>query len=100
MSLPSCPKCNASYTYEDGHLFVCPMCFHEWTAERQRAAEESSIIHDANGNELNTGDDVTLIRDLKLGKDTLKRAQKPGTSVFWTRRLMAMISTAGSMALV
>lgn len=76
MSLPSCPKCNASYTYEDGHLFVCPMCFHEWTAESQRAAEEAAIIRDANGNELNTGDDVTLIRDLKLGKDTLKKGAK------------------------
>lgn len=27
--LPNCPKCGEAYTYEDGHLYVCPMCAHE-----------------------------------------------------------------------
>ncbi len=76
MNLPNCPKCDASYTYEDGYLYVCPMCFHEWTAESQAAAEEAQILRDANGNALQEGDDVTLIRDLKLGKDTLKQGTK------------------------
>lgn len=76
MSLPNCPKCNESYTYEDGNLLVCPMCFHEWTEESQRLAEEALILRDANGNELNEGDDVTVIRDLKLGKDTIKQGAK------------------------
>lgn len=76
MSLPSCPKCHESYTYEDGNLYVCPMCFHEWTEASQQAAEEALIIRDANGNPLQTGDDVTIIRDLKLGKDTLKQGTK------------------------
>ncbi|MDU3366058.1 MAG: alkylphosphonate utilization protein, partial [Proteus mirabilis] len=26
MSLPSCPKCNSEYTYEDGAMYVCPEC--------------------------------------------------------------------------
>ena len=29
-TLPNCPKCNSEYTYEDGVLFVCPECAHEW----------------------------------------------------------------------
>ena len=30
-NLPNCPKCNSEYTYEDGNLFVCPECAHEWS---------------------------------------------------------------------
>ncbi|MEQ4602729.1 MAG: alkylphosphonate utilization protein, partial [Pseudomonas amygdali] len=26
VSLPSCPKCNSEYTYEDGSLLICPEC--------------------------------------------------------------------------
>lgn len=37
MSLPNCPKCNDSFTYQNGHLYICPMCFHEWTDESQKA---------------------------------------------------------------
>ena len=25
-NLPNCPKCGDEYTYEDGHMFICPMC--------------------------------------------------------------------------
>ncbi|HFH8171737.1 TPA: alkylphosphonate utilization operon protein PhnA, partial [Streptococcus agalactiae] len=32
-TLPNCPKCNSEYTYEDGVLFVCPECAHEWGQE-------------------------------------------------------------------
>ncbi len=76
MSYPACPNCQENYTYLDGHLYVCPMCFHEWTDESQKAAEEALIIRDSNGNELVDGDDVTVIRDLKLGKDTLKQGTR------------------------
>lgn len=76
MSYPQCPQCQENYTYEDGHLFVCPMCFHEWTAESQLAEEEASVVRDAHGNELVNGDDVTVIRDLKVGKNTLKQGTK------------------------
>lgn len=76
MSLPNCPKCSETYTYEQGSLYICPMCFYEWTAESERALQESQIVRDANGNELTGGDDVTLIRDIKLGKDTLKQGTK------------------------
>ena len=26
VNLPNCPKCGNEYTYEDGHMFICPMC--------------------------------------------------------------------------
>lgn len=65
-NLPNCPKCNSEYTYEDGNLFVCPECAHEWTqAEADQAAEEG-VIRDANGNVLQDGDTVTVIKDLKV----------------------------------
>lgn len=65
-TLPNCPKCNSEYTYEDGSLFVCPECAHEWTKSESEAAAEASITRDANGNVLETGDNVTVIRDLKV----------------------------------
>ena len=30
--LPNCPKCDSEYTYEDGSVFMCPDCGHEFTA--------------------------------------------------------------------
>lgn len=78
MSLPNCPKCDSEYTYEDMDLFVCPECFHEWTKSDMERAEEASIVRDANGNELNTGDDVIVIRDLKVkgASQPLKKGTK------------------------
>ena len=64
MSLPNCPKCNSEYTYEDGSLLVCPECAHEWTLESD--TDDTNVIKDANGNILNDGDSVTVIRDLKV----------------------------------
>lgn len=66
-NLPNCPKCNSEYTYEDGSLFICPECGHEWTLNSENAnAEEENIVKDANGNILNDGDTVTIIKDLKV----------------------------------
>ncbi|WP_374016555.1 zinc ribbon domain-containing protein YjdM [Paenibacillus thiaminolyticus] len=66
-NLPNCPQCNSEYTYEDGHLLVCPECAHEWTPGAEAEAnEDGRIIKDANGNVLNDGDSVTVIKDLKV----------------------------------
>ncbi|HJV21674.1 MAG TPA: zinc ribbon domain-containing protein YjdM [Holophagaceae bacterium] len=66
-SLPPCPKCRSEYTYESGDLLVCPECAHEWTlAEVSEPAEAVSVIRDANGNVLQDGDSVVLIKDLKV----------------------------------
>ncbi|MBD8067650.1 zinc ribbon domain-containing protein YjdM [Bacillus sp. PS06] len=64
--LPNCPKCNSTYTYEDGHLFVCPECAHEWTQADSETNEDEKVVKDANGNVLNDGDTVTVIKDLKV----------------------------------
>ena len=64
-SLPNCPKCNSEYTYEDGSSLVCPECAHEWSAV-QGVEEEENVIKDANGNVLQDGDSVTVIKDLKV----------------------------------
>ena len=71
MSLPNCPNCDSDLTYEDGTLLVCPMCAHEWNpaeaaADGNAASEEQAVIRDAVGNELQDGDAVTVIKDLKV----------------------------------
>jgi protein PhnA len=63
---PNCPACNSEYTYEDGSLFVCPECANEWTIESETENGDQKIIKDANGNALNDGDTVTVIKDLKV----------------------------------
>jgi len=66
MSLPKCPKCNSEFTYEDGEMFVCPECAHEWPKAAAEAAEEACVVRDAVGNILQDGDSVTVIKDLKV----------------------------------
>src|SRR4051812_24800465 len=70
-ALPSCPKCQSSYTYEDRGLYICPECGHEWpaageTGESGAGGGEGGIAaRDANGTALKDGDTVTVIKDLK-----------------------------------
>ncbi len=67
MSLPKCPQCNSEYTYEDGDNFVCPECAHEWPKQAAAdVAEAQKVWKDANGNVLQDGDSVTVIKDLKV----------------------------------
>ena len=67
LDLPKCPKCNSEYTYEDGGLFICPECAHEWTLELEnKNNDDSNVVKDSNGNILNDGDSVTIIKDLKV----------------------------------
>lgn len=63
--LPNCPNCGSEYTYEDGNMLVCPECAHEWTLEAD-TSEEEKVVRDANGNVLQDGDSVTVIKDLKV----------------------------------
>lgn len=76
---PNCPNCGSAYTYEDGNVLVCPECAHEWTAADTAAAEEANVILDANGNVLNDGDTITVIKDLKVKGTSL--VVKQGTRV-------------------
>ena len=63
--LPACPECSGIHTYEMGALLVCPECGHEWSAD---AAEEGGarVVRDAVGNVLADGDDVTIVKDVKV----------------------------------
>lgn len=65
-NLPNCPKCNSEYTYENGTFFVCPECAHEWNDSSAEANEDILVVKDANGNVLQDGDSVTIIKDLKV----------------------------------
>ena len=65
--LPNCPTCNSEYTYKDGNMFVCPECAHEWAYDNAVEGDDNErIIKDANGNVLNDGDTVAVIKDLKV----------------------------------
>ena len=79
-SVPNCPKCQSEYTYEDGQMLVCPECSHEWAkSAAESSAEPERIIKDANGNLLQDGDTVTVIKDLKVKGSSL--VVKVGTKV-------------------
>ena len=61
-------------------MFICPECAHEWSVEADQGdAEESKVVRDANGNVLNDGDTVTVIKDLKVKGSSL--VVKQGTKV-------------------
>ena len=66
---PPCPACGSAYVYEDGPLFVCPECAHEWpkgAAEVAPEAPAERVVTDAGGTPLADGDTVTVIKDLKV----------------------------------
>jgi len=64
-TLPPCPACSSAFTYEDGELLVCPECAHEWSADASLNPDHK-VWRDANGTELQDGDTVTVIKDLKI----------------------------------
>lgn len=64
--LPNCPNCSSEYTYEDGNLYVCPECGHEWSTQTVSVVDDALLVKDANGNLLSDGDTVAVIKDLKL----------------------------------
>jgi protein PhnA len=79
-TFPKCPKCNSEYTYQDGVLYVCPECAHEWSdSVTESPVEAANVIKDAHGNLLKDGDTVTVIKDLKVKGSSL--VVKVGTKV-------------------
>ena len=66
---PHCPKCQSQYPYQDGFVWICPECAHEWSATEEGADHGDTgvaAVRDANGNELHDGDTVTVIKTLKV----------------------------------
>ena len=77
--MPACPKCKGEYVYHDSVNFVCPDCGNEWNGnEAVETDEDQLIVKDSNGNLLADGDDVLLIKDLKLkgSSEVLKKGTK------------------------
>ena len=78
--IPNCPKCNSAYVYEDGNMYICPECAHEWAKDGEvPESGDALVVTDSNGNVLSDGDSVTVIKDLKV-KGTSKTV-KVGTKV-------------------
>lgn len=75
--LPPCPECKSEYSYEMGELLVCPECAHEWNPNDVEI-ETVRVIKDASGNVLVDGDDVTIVKDMKVkgSSNTLKVGTK------------------------
>jgi len=63
---PKCPTCSSEYTYEDGEMYVCPECANEWPIKTAPDEETAATVRDAFGNQLQDGDSVTVIKDLKI----------------------------------
>ncbi|GGG13755.1 zinc ribbon domain-containing protein YjdM [Pontibacter amylolyticus] len=77
--LKQCPQCSSPYGYAMGEeLYACPECGNEWNPAE--VEEEAGLkVVDANGNVLQDGDTVVVIKDLPV-----KGAPKPvkaGTKV-------------------
>ena len=72
-AVPACPKCASVYVYADGSQFVCPECAHEWPQQgvdlndaANATGDAPRVWKDANGQVLQDGDSVTVIKDLKI----------------------------------
>lgn len=81
----TCPACQSPYGYPTGNSMMCPECGHEWNPNESvvsataLAEEDSSVVKDANGNVLQDGDTVILIKDLPV--KGASKAIKAGTKV-------------------
>lgn len=66
----NCPKCKSENIYQDSNLWICPECSNEWMEEKPLAEAaapiDPSIVKDANGNILADGDNVVVLKDLKI----------------------------------
>ncbi len=58
---------------------MCGACGHEWNPEELEAGSADRVIKDANGNVLQDGDDVVVIKDLPV--KGMPRPVKAGTKV-------------------
>ncbi len=65
-TLPPCPKCQSEFTYQDGEMMICPECAHEWSPSDNTGTNDELVVRDANGNLLQDGDTVVVIKDLNV----------------------------------
>lgn len=63
-TLPPCPQCQSEFTYQDGEMMICPECAHEWSPSDGDETSNELVVRDTNGNLLQDGDTVVVIKDL------------------------------------
>ena len=77
--MKSCPVCESPYGYSTGEdSFTCPECLNQWNPKEVELENGLQVI-DSNGNRLQNGDNVIIIKNLPV-----KGAPKPvksGTKV-------------------
>ena len=62
-----CTRCESPYGYEMNDNIVCPECNFEWKAEEAISQHtDTFIVKDVNGNILQDGDNIVVIRDLPV----------------------------------
>lgn len=71
-----CPSCKFEYYYEEADKFVCSACQYTWDMED---LEDKKFVFDVNGNKLFDGDDIIVIKDLKVKGSS--QPLKQGTKV-------------------
>ena len=76
---PPCPNCKSEYTYSDGSLMICPECGNEWNPEELAVEEAAALVRDVNGNVLQDGDSVVVVKDLPV--QGAPKPVKAGTKV-------------------
>lgn len=79
MNISNCPNCQSVNVYPLDNLWNCPDCGLEWNPNEIEKNENELIVKDSNGNVLQNGDSVVVIKNLPV-----KGAAKPikaGTKV-------------------
>ncbi|KAB2807352.1 zinc ribbon domain-containing protein YjdM [Phaeocystidibacter luteus] len=62
---PPCPECDSPYAYSTGgEVLTCPDCGHEWNPNIEE--ESGLVVKDANGNRLEDGDTVVVLKNLPV----------------------------------
>ncbi|MCB0430692.1 MAG: alkylphosphonate utilization protein, partial [Flavobacteriales bacterium] len=70
--MKTCPQCKSPYGYASGDaMYTCPECSNEWNPDEAQNGDVTKVL-DANGNELQNGDSVIIIKNLPV-----KGAPKP-----------------------
>ncbi|MBT31084.1 MAG: phosphonoacetate hydrolase [Thalassobius sp.] len=65
-SMKPCPQCKSPYGYFlSEELYSCPECGFEWNPKEQ-VEEGVLVVKDANGNVLQDGDSVIIVKNLPV----------------------------------
>jgi len=64
--MKACPQCECPYGYStEAENYACPECSYEWNPN-EVMEENALLVKDANGNQLQDGDSVIVIKNLPV----------------------------------